>query len=253
LSSYNAEQKSNLTIGFHMSECGSGFTNTLPHYERHLNMVYANTQKTMIMDDQYITPDRKHSALIIIDVQHDFTLAGAAAEVPGTLQSLPHIKCLVQRYRKVGLPIVHVIRLYHKDGSNLDLCRKKTIEDGKQLVIIGSDGAELMDELKPSPHIRLDSKLLLSGNLQQIGSMEWIMYKPRWGAFYKTILEKHLHNLDVNTVVVCGCNFPNCPRTTIYEASERDFRIVLAGMRDKFDLISRPSLLQFGMLSDEDQ
>jgi nicotinamidase-related amidase len=32
----------------------------------------------------------------------------------------------------------------------------------------------------------------------------------------------------VNTVVVCGCNFPNCPRTTIYEASERDFRIVLA-------------------------
>ena len=25
-----------------------------------------------------------------------------------------------------------------------------------------------------------------------------------------------------------GCNFPNCPRTTIYEASERDFRIVLA-------------------------
>jgi nicotinamidase-related amidase len=37
-----------------------------------------------------------------------------------------------------------------------------------------------------------------------------------------------LHNLGVNTVVVCGCNFPNCPRTTVYEASERDFRIVLA-------------------------
>jgi isochorismate hydrolase len=75
----------------------------------------------------------------------------------------------------------------------------------------------------------LDSSLLLSGQLQQIGTMEWIMYKPRWGAFYNTLLEKHLlHNLDVNTVVVCGCNFPNCPRTTIYEASERDFRIILA-------------------------
>ena len=43
-------------------------------------------------------------------------------------------------------------------------------------------GAELMDELKPQSHIRLDSKLLLSGNLQQIGSMEWIIYKPRWGS-----------------------------------------------------------------------
>ena len=24
-----------------------------------------------------------------------------------------------------------------------------------------------------------------------------------------------------------GCNFPNCPRTSIYEASERDFRVLL--------------------------
>jgi nicotinamidase-related amidase len=191
-------------------------------------MVYANTQKHMIMDDQYITPDRKHSALIIIDVQHDFTLTGAAAEVPGTLQSLSHIRRLVQRYRKLGLPLVHVIRLYHKDGSNVDLCRRKAIENGKQVVITGSEGAELMDELMPSSSVRLNSSVLLSGKLQQIGPMEWIMYKPRWGAFYKTVLEKHLHNLDVNTVVVCGCNFPNCPRTTIYEASERDFRIVLA-------------------------
>ena len=53
------------------------------------------------------------------------------------------------------------------------------------------------------------------------------MYKRRWGAFYNTLLEKHLHDLGVNTVLVCGCNIPNCPRTTIYEACERDFRAVL--------------------------
>jgi nicotinamidase-related amidase len=28
-----------------------------------------------------------------------------------------------------------------------------------------------------------------------------------------------------DAVVICGCNFPNCPRTTIYEAIERDFGI----------------------------
>ena len=33
----------------------------------------------------------------------------------------------------------------------------------------------------------------------------------------------------MDTLVFCGCNFPNCPRTSIYEASERrDFRVVLA-------------------------
>ncbi len=53
------------------------------------------------------------------------------------------------------------------------------------------------------------------------------MYKPRWGAFYQTPLGEHLNDLCTNTLVMCGCNFPNCPRVRIYEASERDFRVVL--------------------------
>ena len=52
------------------------------------------------------------------------------------------------------------------------------------------------------------------------------MYKPRWGAFFRTTLQQHLEELSVTTIVLCGCNFPNCPRTTVYEASERDYRIV---------------------------
>jgi nicotinamidase-related amidase len=94
-------------------------------------------------------------------------------------------------------------------------------------VLPGTGGAELVDELKPSPDVRLDAGKLLDGGLQPIGSDEWIMYKPRWGAFYRTPLEAHLHGLDVNTTAVCGCNFPNCPRATIYEASERDFRVAV--------------------------
>jgi nicotinamidase-related amidase len=54
------------------------------------------------------------------------------------------------------------------------------------------------------------------------------MYKPRWGAFFQTPLEDHLRGLGVDTLAFCGANFPNCPRTSIYEASERDFRIVVA-------------------------
>lgn len=53
------------------------------------------------------------------------------------------------------------------------------------------------------------------------------MFKPRWGAFYATGLEARLKSIEVDTLVVSGCNFPNCPRTTVYEASERDFRIIL--------------------------
>ena len=173
-------------------------------------------------NDKYIEPDAKHCALIVIDVQKDFALKGAPAEISGTLQAVPNIQRIVNHHRKQKLPIFHVLRLYQQDGSNVDLCRKKIIENGKQMVIVGSNGAELVDELLPSSDIKLDSNLLLSGSLQKVGEREWIMYKPRWSAFYNTSLEKNLRNLDVNTIVVCGCNFPNCPRTTIYEASERD-------------------------------
>ncbi|WP_157930379.1 cysteine hydrolase family protein, partial [Mycobacteroides abscessus] len=48
-----------------------------------------------------------------------------------------------------------------------------------------------------------------------------------WGAFYKTDLEQFLHNKGIDTLVFTGCNFPNCPRTSMYEASERDFRVVM--------------------------
>lgn len=83
-----------------------------------------------------------------------------------------------------------------------------------------------LSELKPSDDVRLDADQLLDGELQKVGPQEWIIYKPRWSAFYRTDLDDFLAARSVDTVVICGCNFPNCPRTTVYEASERDYRVV---------------------------
>lgn len=135
---------------------------------------------------------------------------------------------LVGAFRRSGRPVVHVVRIYRPDGSNADLCRKENIERGKAVVLPESEGTEIVAELKPSAETRLDAGSLLAGKMQPIGPEEWAMYKPRWGAFYKTPLEGHVSDLGADTVIVCGCNFPNCPRTTIYEASERDLRVVLA-------------------------
>jgi len=179
------------------------------------------------MTDEYVAPDKTHCALLTIDTQRDTTMKNAPLEVKGTLEAVPFLERLAQAFREHHMPIIHAVRLYLTDGSNVDLCRRLLVEDEKQFLVPGSKGSELMSELKPKSNIRLDSDLLLTGHLQQIGSQEWVMYKPRWGAFYETPLEKHLRSIDVNTLVVCGCNFPNCPRTTMYEASERDFKIVM--------------------------
>jgi len=177
---------------------------------------------------KYTSPEKTKSALITIDIQNDFTLEDAPAKIPGTIEVLPNIRRLLDVFREKRLPIIHVIRLYLTDASNVDLCRKEIIESGKQIAVPHSNGAELVDEIKPSIDSELNADLLFKGKLQQLREYEWVMYKPRWGAFYNTPLEEHLKNIYVNTLVFCGCNFPNCPRTSIYEASERDLKIILA-------------------------
>jgi nicotinamidase-related amidase len=187
--------------------------------------------------DKYTNADWQNSALITIDTQNDFTLPNSPFKITGTLEIVPKMRQVLDTFRSMCKPIIHVIRLYNPDGSNVDLCRRRAVAElGKKLVIAGTKGAELVEELKPSSSsssslscskLSLDTELLLQGEPQQVTANEWIMYKPRWGAFYATPLENHLHKLNVNTVVICGCNFPNCPRTTVYEASERDFQVVL--------------------------
>jgi nicotinamidase-related amidase len=185
------------------------------------------------MTDKFTTANWRNAALLTIDTQNDFTLPNSPFSITGTFEIVPKMRQVLHAFRTAHKPIIHVIRIYNSDGSNVDLCRRKAIAElGNKLVISGTQGAELVDELKPSSSpssskVRLDTELLLEGKLQQVAMKEWIMYKPRWGAFYATPLENHLHKLNTNTVVICGCNFPNCPRTTVYEASERDFRVVL--------------------------
>jgi nicotinamidase-related amidase len=174
----------------------------------------------------YTQPHPDSAALLTIDVQRDFALPGAPLEIPGTTDTVPRIRRLLDAFRAAGRPIVHVVRLYQEDGSNVDPVRRGAVERGERMVAPGSSGAELLDDLKPDPDVRLDAEALLRGEFQRLAENEFVMYKPRWGAFYGTSLEAFLRDWGVDTIVLTGCNFPNCPRTTIYEASERDFRIV---------------------------
>jgi nicotinamidase-related amidase len=175
--------------------------------------------------DPHLVPDHAHSALITIDVQRD-TLDGQPYEIAGTSAILPRVQGLLGFFRAKARPIIHIVRLYKPDGSNVDLCRRTAIAAGLRLVLAGSEGSQLAAPLLPFPNARLDVERLLAGDIQQIGNLESVIYKPRWGAFFRTPLESHLRHLGITTLVFTGCNFPNCPRTSMYEASERDFTLV---------------------------
>lgn len=176
---------------------------------------------------EYTRPQLERAALVTIDVQAD-VLDGQPLEVPGSAAALPAIRRLAQAFRVAGRPIVHIVRLYRRDGSNVDACRRQAVIDGWQALAPGSPGTELAAGVAPPASAPLDCELLLRGETQRLGEREVVMYKPRWGAFYETPLDAHLRELGVSTLLFGGFNFPNCPRTSIYEASERDFRVVLA-------------------------
>lgn len=178
------------------------------------------------MTSREIDPQFDASALVIIDTQRDL-LDDGALTVAGTSAALPAMRRLLEAFRAAGRPVVHIVRIYEQDGSNADLCRRQLLRDGAPILIRDSSGSQIAAELLPESAAELNAELLLDGGVQRLGPHEVAIFKPRWGAFYRTPLEDHLRQHDVSTVVFAGCNFPNCPRTSIYEASERDFRIVL--------------------------
>ena len=183
------------------------------------------------MEQDPTAPHWHDAALLTIDLQRDFSLRTGTAFVEGTDLILPAIERLVAAFRRARRPIFHAVRLYAADGSDAERCRRLAVT-ATSIVRPGTAGSALVAEIdSAATHPSATQRRML-------GSHEWMFYKPRWSAFYGTELEVLLKAQDVNTLVFAGCNFPNCPRSSIYDASSRDFRLVIttdaiSGLYDK--------------------
>lgn len=174
----------------------------------------------------YLEPHLDRSALLLIDLQHDFV--DGAMPVPGTATVLPRIARLAEAFRAAGRPVFHVVRLYTPGSSDVDAVRREYVESGARIAAPGTPGAEIPPVLLPGgAGVPLDPGLLTGGSVQYLTGRERILWKPRWSAFFRTDLDHLLREDEVDTVVVAGCNLPNCPRATLFDASERDYRCVL--------------------------
>jgi nicotinamidase-related amidase len=173
---------------------------------------------------EYLCPEWQHAALVLIDVQNDF-ISGSSV-IDGTAERVKTMGRVASIFRAVQRPIVHIVRLYPPGSSDIDTVRRAAIESGTSIVAPDTRGAQIPPAVLPTP-LELDSSALLAGHPQPAGPNEIVLYKPRWSAFYRTSLDSHLRALGVTTVVVAGCNLPNCPRATLFDACERDYRAVL--------------------------
>jgi nicotinamidase-related amidase len=175
--------------------------------------------------DPHLAPHWDAAALITIDMQRDF-LSDGAHGLAGTTEILPNLGKLTDAFRATGRPIVHIVRLYPADGQDVDRVRRSLVQGGAAFARPGHPGRLLAPGLAPAD-TELDDAALLRGEPQRLGPAEYALYKPRWGAFYRTRLHELLSGHGVDTLVFAGCNLPNCPRASVIEAHERDYRVVL--------------------------
>src|SRR6201990_2196349 len=124
---------------------------------------------------EYLAPERERIALITIDAQRDFIVPSAPASVSGAISTVPAMRRMIDAFRAAGAPIVHAVRLYRCNGSNVDLCHRAAIEEGQRIVMPGSAGAELVEALKRDKAQRLEPEVLLAGQFQRLGPNEHVM------------------------------------------------------------------------------
>ncbi len=166
-------------------------------------------------------------ALLVIDVQNDWGDPQGPYRLPGLEQVMPEVVEVIEVFRAAGLPIVHVVRLYEEDGSNVDPCRRWQVESGDlRVVISGTWGSQLVARTNPTG-AELDAGKLLAGEVQELTPTEFVLYKLRFSAFHGTRLESFLKERGIDSVVIVGITFPNCVLAAQLSATDRDFRVGL--------------------------
>ncbi|HEX2735883.1 MAG TPA: isochorismatase family cysteine hydrolase [Polyangiaceae bacterium] len=150
-----------------------------------------------------------HTALLIVDMQNDFVLENAPAAIAGAPASLPELVRLLTAAREQKWYVVHVVREYLADGSNIELPRREAFLRLGGYAVPGTRGARIVKELTP-----------IEGEL--------VLVKPRFSAFMQTPLDAMLRRQGVRRVIVCGTQYPNCIRATAFDALALDYEVAVA-------------------------
>jgi nicotinamidase-related amidase len=157
--------------------------------------------------------DPATTALVVVDMQHDFVSDGGALQVGDAAATVPVIADLVRRFRVAGARIVFT-QDTHRDGDpEFAIWPAHALE--------GSHGWEIVDELHPLPG-------------------DTVLRKPRYDAFYGTPLDHLLRVWRVRTLVICGTVANICVHYTAASAALRWYEVVIprdaVSALDPFDL-----------------
>ena len=164
------------------------------------------------------------TALVVIDMQHDFlSPTGYLATLSPSTSArfaplIPAISHLLSSFRSASFPVIHTREGHHASLSTVstrEFHRSKI--SGAQIgaqgpmgrfLIRGEKGHDIVPELAPLPN-------------------EVVIDKPGRGAFTNTELDAVLRSKGVRNLVVCGVTADACVSSTVREASDRGYDVLV--------------------------
>ena len=165
-------------------------------------------------------PELAHdkTALVVIDMQNAFChpdgsfakmTAGRGLSIEMCQQAIPGCQRLIEAARLAGLPIIFTRYIYHPNYVNggVLLAKYPEMRDLGSLAA-GSWDADIIEQITPGPD-------------------DFVIDKSRYSAFYGTRLEPVLNGLRTQSLVVCGVTTNICVETTVRDAAQRDYEVLV--------------------------
>ncbi len=137
-------------------------------------------------------------ALLVIDMLNDFVKEGGTLVVSGALERLSFFQERIARAREEKELVIYVCDSHRPDDPEFSIWPPHCV--------LGSWGAEVVEELKPQPQ-------------------DYVVRKRRYSAFYGTDLDLYLRENEVKVLVLTGLVTNICVMGTAADAASRGYKI----------------------------
>lgn len=139
-------------------------------------------------------------ALLVMEMLKDFVERGAPLEVPSARKILPKVKLRIEEARKKGIPVIYICDAHRAQDEEF--------KRWPAHAILGTKGAEVVEELKPQ-------------------KTDFVVKKRRYSGFLGTDLDLLLKELKVEKLHLTGVLTNICVFFTAAEAAMRGYEVVV--------------------------
>ena len=143
------------------------------------------------------------SALIVIDMQHDFLDPGSPYACADADSLIDNTRRLCDVMRSRGAPVIFTREVHRANGVD----RGREGDSEPVHCVEGTMGVEIVPELVP-------------------GAGDYVIDKRRFSCFFQTDLAGLLNGLRTELIVVSGVTANACVLTTVIDAYQHDFHTV---------------------------